>query len=149
MRSFTVDDITKGLSQDDMTDYLERFQFSNNPMWLEWIESQSVYNVVFESGKDSREFEDDIKVIGIPLPLVDILARIDSLRFINNNPVILEKTKIENEESITELENQLWGLSYRYNFEQYGKEDIYLFWVWSNGYFNGIYKGKKYNIIND
>lgn len=149
MKSFTVSDITKKLSQDDMTDYLERFQFTKNPMWLDWIKSQIVYNVVFESRNDSREFEDDIKIVGIPIPLVDILAHIDSLKFINSNPVILEKTKIENEESIADLENQLWGLSYRYSFEGYGKEDIYLFWVWSNGYFNGIYKGKKYDVINE
>ena len=147
MKIYTIKDITKKLKQDDMTEYLERFQFSKNPIWMNWLNSPNVYNFKFKSNHDDREFEDDITVIGIPIQLVDMLSRIDSLRFMNNSPAILERTRLENEDAITNLENEIWGLSYRYSSEGYGKNDIYVFWIWSNGYFMGIYRGKIYSII--
>lgn len=147
MKVYTIKDILKGLKQDEMTEYLERFQFNDVPVWIEWLMSSNVYHYTFESSKDSREFEDNISVIGIPLIIVDKLSHIDSLRFINNTPTILENTRLENEETINKLENEIWGLSYRYSQEGFGKNDIYVFWIWSNGYLQGIYKGKTSNII--
>ena len=150
MKIYTVKNIIKRLKQDDMTDYLERLQYNKHPMWIDWFNSDNVYKFEFRSNHDGdeREFEDDVKIIGIPLLLVDMLARVDSLNFVNNsNPLLLDSTRMKNEEEIAQLKNELWGLSYRYSHEGYGKHDLYVFWVWSDGYFEGVYKGRKAEIL--
>lgn len=147
MKIYTLRDITRRLKQDEMTDYLERFQFSKKPMWENWFEDDDVYKIKFKSNHDEREFEDDIFIIGIPLTIVDLLARIDSFQFMIDNPLTLDNTKVAVQERIAEIKNEIWGTSYRYGSEGYGKNDIYVFWIWNNGYFNGVYKGKKSAIL--
>lgn len=149
MKVYKIEDIIRKLNQDEMTEYLERFQFNKTPVWEEWLNSQDVYHIKYESGDDDKVFEDDIKIIGIPLQIVDMLTHMDFLKFMNNHPLTLERTRLDNEEAINKLKNEIWGLSYRYNYKGYGKNDIYVYWVWSNGYFIGIFRGKKLSIFNN